>query len=189
MIWSSYVLFIAAVLASNTFNIPPGDEDLKACPCPCPNTCNIAASKCQVKTKTLQLIDVLISGDNLQRADDDYFLPNSGINLIMEACTDMPGCCSKWKLASEAFEGFQGAQIVHDPKSMDAKCDGQIIVKSILVVSYGDPFYQSYAFNVVTTWVPDADCDYKIISMDAVSMACSCTETLPCSLCQAQMIR
>ena len=178
---------LATLLASALAAASPLEtvEDNKACPCP--NTCDRAAAKCQVKTKTQDLLAIYSSGTDFERADA-FYLPNGGFTVIMEACTSEPGCCVNFYSPADAFTSFNGADAQYLPQSMEVKCDGQIVVKAILILPFAAPLFRSYAYDMTTVWVPSEDCDYKVISSVAVSMACEATETIPCSLCQAEMI-
>lgn len=177
---------LSVLAAASCFNgLAETAEECKACPCP--NTCDRAAAKCQVKSKTEELLAIYASGENFERADD-YYLPNGGFTVIMEACTNEPGCCVNFYSPADAFTSFNGADAKYLPQSMEVKCDGQIVVKAILILPYGAPVYRSYSYEMTTIWVPSEDCEYKVISSVAVSLACEATETIPCSLCQAQML-
>lgn len=177
------LLFIGSSLAS-CFGPLVSQEHEKLCPCP--NTCDIQSSKCQIKEKTRLFWEIYDSRVNLDRVDQ-LFLPNAMINIIYDGCTDMPGCCSQTFAPVDVFTNFGEAQVRQEVHKVTVKCDGTIIVKATVIMAQPAPIFITRVFDVIYTWVPSESCDYKMISMEAVSIVCPCDTTLPCDLCRAQM--
>jgi len=113
--------------------------------CPCPNTCNRKAAKCQIKQKTNELLAIFRAGEDYTQADT-FYIPNSGFLVNMEACTNLPGCCVQWYSPSDAYASFAGATVYHEVQTMNVTCDGQYIVKTTLILSYGAPQFRSFAY-------------------------------------------
>lgn len=181
--WISFLLLAGSALAS-CFGPNTEQEDEKFCPCP--NTCCVRTSKCQVKEKTQQFWEIFNSGTDFDRVNR-LFLPNAMVNIIYDGCTDMPGCCSQSFTPVDALAFFGGAKIRQEVHKVTVKCDGTIIVKSTIIAAVGSPQFVTRVLDVIYTWVPSESCDYKLIHLEAVSIVCPCDTTLPCALCQAQM--
>jgi hypothetical protein len=181
--WIFVLLFAGSALAS-CFGPHIEQEDEKQCACP--NTCCVQTSKCQVKEKTRMFWEIYNSGTNFDRVNR-LFLSNAMINIIYDGCTDMPGCCSQSFPPADALAFFGGAKVRQEVHKVTVKCDGAIIVKSTVIMTIGAPQFITRVYDVIYTWVPSESCDYKLISMEAVSIVCPCDTTLTCAICQAQM--